>query len=140
MLAARGAQEHNARMWLTRLALGAAAVAVVFALYAARKKSVLVSSAAEPAPANITVGTQVTDNGPYAVVNVNISKARDGFLNIGGAYPNQTLTIFVAEADMAKFDIEAYAGKRILVRGIIAVSNGKPQIKVTDPSQIRIVP
>ncbi len=127
-------------MSFTRLVLGAAAVAIVFALLSARRKASVVSAPENSAPAQIAISTQVTDNGPYVVVNVNVSKARDAFLNIGAAYPNQTLTIFIAEADIAKFDVESYAGKRILVRGMITGGKGKPEIKVTDPSQIRIVP
>ena len=127
-------------MSFTRLVLGAAAVAIVFALLSARRKASVVSAPDNSVPAQIAIGTQVADNGPYVVVNVNISKARDAFLNIGAAYPNQTLTVVIAEADIAKFDVESYVGKRIMVRGMITAGKGKPEIKVTDPSRIRIIP
>jgi DNA/RNA endonuclease YhcR with UshA esterase domain len=139
-LAGLHAPEHNPWMWLARFALCAAAIAIVVVLFAARKKAAVVSSSAAQMPAQITTGGQIADNGPYVVVNVNVSKARNAFLNIGGAYPNQTLTIFIAEADVAKFDVDTYPGKRIMVRGIITDDKGKLEIKVTDPNQIRIVP
>lgn len=61
-------------------------------------------------------------------------------LNLGGAYPNQKLTIVIKAEDHTKFkdapDIY-YAGKKVCVTGKQEMYNGKPEIVVTDPSQIQ---
>lgn len=61
-------------------------------------------------------------------------------LNFGAAYPNQKLTIVIKAEDHAKFhdapDIY-YDGKKVCITGKQQMYNGKPEIVVTDPSQIK---
>jgi hypothetical protein len=60
-------------------------------------------------------------------------------LNLGGAYPDQKLTIMIRGADRAKFKTApetAFANKRICVTGVEQDYKGKPEIIVTDPGQI----
>ncbi len=60
-------------------------------------------------------------------------------LNLGGAYPDQKLTIMIRGADKGKFKMApetAFANKRICVTGVAQDYKGKPEIIVTDPGQI----
>jgi hypothetical protein len=60
-------------------------------------------------------------------------------LNLGGAYPDQKLTIMIRGADRGKFKIApetAFANKRICVTGVVQDYKGKPEIVVSDPGQI----
>jgi tetratricopeptide (TPR) repeat protein len=59
------------------------------------------------------------------------------FLNMGGKYPNQVFTAWVPSVSAAQFaNPQQYEGKTISVSGKITLSQGKPEIKVTSPSQI----
>jgi hypothetical protein len=59
------------------------------------------------------------------------------FLNMGGKYPNQTFTAWIPSASAAQFPNAAqYEGQTISVSGKIILYQGKPEIKVTSPSQI----
>jgi len=66
-------------------------------------------------------------------------RGRPTFLNLGGAYPNQTFTVVIWDDARARFD-EApnrkFAGAEICVTGRIETYKGKPQIVVKTPSQI----
>lgn len=61
-------------------------------------------------------------------------------LNLGGAYPDQKLTVVIKAEDRSKFkdapDIY-YDGKKVCVTGHVEMYKGKPEIVVTDPSQIK---
>jgi DNA/RNA endonuclease YhcR with UshA esterase domain len=59
------------------------------------------------------------------------------FLNMGGKYPNQTFTAFIPSASAAQFSQpQQYEGQTVSVSGKITLYQGKPEIKVTSPSQI----
>jgi len=60
-------------------------------------------------------------------------------INLGGAYPNEVLTIVINKEDQAKFTSEPSAmfiGNNICVTGVVSEFKGKRQIVVTDPKQI----
>jgi hypothetical protein len=60
-------------------------------------------------------------------------------LNLGGAYPNQKITVVIKGADRNKFKTPPetlFAGKTICVKGPIQIYKGRPEIVVTDPQQI----
>ncbi|GAB3915304.1 hypothetical protein [Mucilaginibacter boryungensis] len=63
-------------------------------------------------------------------------------LDIGGYNPNQLLTLMIPGADKAKFkgnpEVD-YKGKDVTVTGKIIEYKNKPEIIVTDPSQIKLV-
>lgn len=62
-------------------------------------------------------------------------------LNMGAAYPNQTLSIVIKGADRNKFKIApelAFANKTVCVSGKQILYKGKKEIIVTDTSQVRI--
>ena len=63
------------------------------------------------------------------------------FLNVGGAYPDNLLTIVIKGEDRKKFKDapeDAFKDKNICVTGTIIDYKGKPEIAVTDPAQIKI--
>src|SRR5437899_8430310 len=61
------------------------------------------------------------------------------FLNMGGKYPNQAFTAFIPTASAAQFsNPQQYEGKTVAVSGKINLYRGKPEIIVTNVSQIII--
>ena len=61
------------------------------------------------------------------------------FLNIGSKYTNQVFTAFIPSSSAADFsNPQQYDGKTVAVSGKIELYHGKPQITVTNVSQIII--
>src|SRR5215471_5001515 len=59
------------------------------------------------------------------------------FLNMGGKYPNQAFTAFIPSSSAAQFsNAQQYDGKTVSVSGKITLYRGKPEIVVTNVSQI----
>src|SRR5262245_34560404 len=59
------------------------------------------------------------------------------FLNMGGKYPNQAFTAFIPSASAGQFtNPQQYEGRTVSVSGKIELYKGKPEIKVTNLSQI----
>ncbi|TDW96309.1 S1/P1 nuclease [Dinghuibacter silviterrae] len=62
-------------------------------------------------------------------------------LNLGGEYPNQKMTVVIRGEDRSKFKDAPetfYMGKQICVTGKQEMYKGRPEIVVTDPSQITV--
>ena len=68
------------------------------------------------------------------------SKGQPTFLDMGGKYPNATFTVLVWENDLSKFDysLNSLVDKTVCVTGVIKLYRDKPEIIVSDPSQIKI--
>jgi DNA/RNA endonuclease YhcR with UshA esterase domain len=61
------------------------------------------------------------------------------FLNMGGKYPNEAFTAFIPSSGAAQFsNPQQYEGKTVAVSGKITLYRGKPEIIVTNVSQIII--
>jgi hypothetical protein len=63
------------------------------------------------------------------------------FLNLGGAYPNQKISIVIKGADRDKFKTapeKLYAGRTICVKDPIEIYKGRREIVVSDPNQIML--
>jgi hypothetical protein len=61
-------------------------------------------------------------------------------LNLGGAYPNQKITVVIKAEDRGKFKDAPdtyYDGKKVCVTGHVEMYKGKPEIVVTDASQLK---
>src|ERR1700681_4948300 len=59
------------------------------------------------------------------------------FLNLGGKNPNQIVTVFIPAASAGDFsNPQQYDGKTVAVSGKITLYHGKPEIQVTNVSQI----
>ena len=62
-------------------------------------------------------------------------------LNLGGDYPDQKISIVIKGDDRAKFKDAPetyYKDKKVCVTGRQEMYKGKPEIVVTDPSQIQV--
>jgi micrococcal nuclease len=66
------------------------------------------------------------------------ARAQPTFLDMGQPYPNEAFTAVIFGSDRVKFgEPEAtLAGKRICVTGQVRNYRGKPEIILTDPSQL----
>ena len=104
------------------------------ALGAAAPKSISASEAAS------YVGQKKTVCG--AVVSSKFAKDSNRsptFLNLDRPYPNQVFTAVIWGSDRSKFKEApevAFQGKRICVTGPIQLYKEKPEVIVTDPSQV----
>ena len=65
-------------------------------------------------------------------------KGAPTFLNFDQAYPDQSFTALIWGTDRAKFDPapETFEGKRVCVRGLVAIYKGKPQTVLKRSEQI----
>lgn len=73
------------------------------------------------------------------VVAVFTSRNQNVFLNFDRPYPNQTLQGVIFRAAAAAFgDPSRYEGREVIVYGRIKLYNGKPEIILDSPSQIRL--
>ena len=68
-------------------------------------------------------------------------KRKPTFIDFGPPHPNQLFTALIWGEHRDKFDYvpESLLGKTICVSGTISEFKGKAEIKVSDPSQIRVV-
>lgn len=66
---------------------------------------------------------------------------RVAFINMGAAFPNATLTLFIPSEHLKNFkdvSLTSYDGKAITVSGKIALYQNKPQIVLQLPAQIEM--
>ena len=89
--------------------------------------------------APVCLAQEQGEHGPYLVAHVRVSANGNAFLNIGAAFPNHTMTIFIPARAAANFAPTTYRMKQIMVRGKIVDYKGKPEIVVTLPAQIRVL-
>lgn len=67
----------------------------------------------------------------YRVVNADLT-----LLNLGGKYPNQTLTIAIKGTNI-KFNPALMKGKAACFYGEVTMFKNKPEMVVTEPAQIK---
>ena len=80
----------------------------------------------------------------YGTVNGGrwLEKSSITLLNVDGLYPNSALTLMIKDADRLKFTYlpeTALIGKKILITGQVIEYKGKPEVIITDTSQIKIL-
>ena len=71
------------------------------------------------------------------------SKKQPTFINLDQPFPNQIFTIVIWGSDRGKFPEppeDYYMGKKVCVKGMIKAYKGKPEVIVSDPSQITVEP
>ena len=75
------------------------------------------------------------------VVSVTISPLGTRFINFGQDYPNQTFAGFIAAGSKMATDerIDTLQGKIIGITGTVELNQGKPEIRVMSPDQIKIL-
>ena len=104
----------------------------------------LAASAIAQAPATYTAAEAAKHVGEIATVTdrvdgVHQSSKGNIFLNMGGKYPNQAFTAWIPSASAGQFsNPQQYEGKTVAVSGKIILYRGKPEIIVTNVSQIII--
>jgi DNA/RNA endonuclease YhcR with UshA esterase domain len=96
------------------------------------------SAAVVPASeASSHVGQSVTVEGQVSGVHTARS-GKETFIDVGGAYPNQTFTAVIFQRSMAAVgDVGGLTGKTVDITGTIQTYEGKPEIIVTSRDQIR---
>jgi hypothetical protein len=90
------------------------------------------------------------DAGPHAgeagcvsgrVLKVFTSRGGNTFLDFCEDYRDCPFTSVVFSSDKHKFgDLQSLAGRQIEIRGPITVYQGRPEIIIRDPEQIRVAP
>jgi hypothetical protein len=72
-----------------------------------------------------------------------ISGSNMTFLDLGGFHPNQLITVVIKGEDRGKFrnaPEDYYKGKNVCITGTVIDYKGKPEIVVSDSTQIIINP
>lgn len=90
-----------------------------------------------PADAAKHVGEHVIVQGEVTqiVLSVNLTT----HINFGGLYPNHIFTVTIFKANQSRFPgVREYDGKVVQVEGVVHLYRGKPEIVLTERSQIRI--
>jgi len=91
----------------------------------------------QPGDAAKYVGKSVTVEGPVSDVH-HTASGKATFVDMGGSYPNKVFTGVLFSDDAAKFpDIDSLAGKTIDITGVIKLYQGRPEIILNDPDQIK---
>ena len=96
----------------------------------------------DPADAANHIGEEATVCGEVSGAKYSDHRERKPtFIDFGPPHPNQAFTALIWGEYRDKFDYvpESLLGKRICVSGTITEHKGKPEIKVTEPSQIRVM-
>jgi micrococcal nuclease len=88
------------------------------------------------------IGHQKTVCGTVASVHFAAKvKGQPTFINLDKPYPNQIFTVLIWGSDRSKFEQSPetlYSGKEICVTGMIQSYQGRPEIIVKEPSQIKV--
>jgi len=96
----------------------------------------------EPADAASHVGEEATVCGEVTGAKYSSHRQRKPtFIDFGPPHPNQHFTALIWGENRDRFDYvpESLLGKTVCVSGTITEYKGKAEIKVSDPSQIRVV-
>jgi DNA/RNA endonuclease YhcR with UshA esterase domain len=92
----------------------------------------------QPGDATKYVGKSVTVEGPVSEVH-HTASGKAIFVDMGGRYPNNVFTGVLFSDDASKFpDIDSLTDKVIDVTGTIKLYQGRPEITLNDPAQIRV--
>ena len=111
--------------------------AIVLALGLALTATSAFAESIAPSQAQAHVGQVVTVEGPVS----DVFTARSGvtFLDIGDRYPNNVFAAVIFNDDAGKFpDVEKLKGKIVDVTGAIRLYQGRSEIILTDPAQIKM--
>ena len=113
------------------------AIALSFALVA---QTLLAADPIPSAKAKDHVGEEGTVCGKVADTRYLESGKKPTFLNFDERYPNHTFTVVIFGENRAKFGSpeKDYLDKNICVTGKIEDYNGKPEIIVTQPQQVKV--
>ena len=70
---------------------------------------------------------------------VSTSRKGNAFINFGAPYPNQTFTGYIPAGTALANDpwLQSLRGKTVGITGLVELYKGKPEIRVSDKSQIK---
>jgi len=108
--------------------------ALLFAFTASAQKVISASDAAKHLNEKVTICEKVFSTKLITPSNMT-------FLDLGGFHPNQMLTIVIKGEDRSKFKDapdEYFKGRNVCVTGTVIDYKGKPEIVISDPSQIKV--
>lgn len=108
----------------------------LFAFTASAQKVIATKDAAKHIGEKVTVCDKVFSTKLITPSNMT-------FLDLGGFHPNQLITVVIKGEDRGKFKNppeDYYKGKNVCVTGMIIDYKGKPEIVVSDSTQIKINP
>ena len=111
--------------------------ALVFALVLTLAATPVVAETIAPNEARNHVGQNVTVEGAVSGVH-HAASGSVTFIDMGGSYPNNTFTSIILKDDANKFpDVDTLNGKTIDVTGPIRLYQGRPEIILNDPAQLK---
>ena len=91
-----------------------------------------------PAQAAAHVGEVATVAGPVSQTRVE-DDTGEGFILMGGRYPKHVFHGFIPKEARGRFgDLGRYEGKSVAISGKIEVYNGRPEIVLSNPTQIKV--
>jgi DNA/RNA endonuclease YhcR with UshA esterase domain len=93
------------------------------------------------AEASINIGREVILTGYVADVTI---RSKVSYLNFDNKYPNNTFSGVIFASSNEKIndkvgDLNVYEGKTVELTGTVGEYNGKPQIIINSPEQIKII-
>lgn len=90
-----------------------------------------------PADAAKYVGKEVVVQGTVDQIALTVNLTTH--INFGGRYPNHAFTATIFKAKQSLFTgVRDYEGKAVIVQGVVRLYRGKPEIVLSEPSQIRL--
>lgn len=90
-----------------------------------------------PADAAKHVGEEVVVRGTISQIAVTVNLTTH--INFGGRYPDHIFTVTIFKAKQTLFPgVRDYEGKVVEVQGLVHLYRGKPEIVLTEPTQIRL--
>ena len=104
--------------------------------------AVYAADSLDPADAVNHIGKEATVCGEVTGAKFSSHRKRKPtFIDFGPPHPNHVFTALIWGENRDKFDYvpESLFGKTICVSGTITEHKGKPEIKVSEPSQIRVM-
>jgi hypothetical protein len=91
-----------------------------------------------PPEAKDHVGEIVTVEGAVSEVH-HAAFGKATFVDMGGHYPNNSFAGVLFSGDEPKFpDIDSLEGKTIDISGVVKLYQGRPEIILNDPEQIKV--
>jgi DNA/RNA endonuclease YhcR with UshA esterase domain len=90
------------------------------------------------------VGDSVTVTGKvYGIKYFESAKASPTLINVGAAFPNQLLTVVIYGEDRKRMELDpekTFTNADLSVTGKVELFKSKPQIVITDKSQLSVLP
>ena len=111
--------------------------ALFFALIVSLSAAPARAETIAPREAKNHVGQNLTVEGVVSEIH-HAASGKVIFIDIGGRYPNAEFVAVIFQDDFGKFPkVDTLEGKTVDVMGTIKLYNGRPEIVLDDPAQIK---